>query len=124
MATYVATYRTGFSGQSIRLPARTPKEPVSRSRGGCVSTPEALYLTPAELAQLLRVSKAAVYRLVAEDPTVPVLRVGGGKRPDALGREPRGSLRFPRERLLAWLRSREQGVPARSGKLTPLEVAR
>jgi hypothetical protein len=85
---------------------------------------DAAYLTPVEVATLLRVSKAAVYRLVKDDPTVPVLRLGGGTRPDALGRDARATLRFPRERLLGWLRSREQGVASRSSKLTLSEVAR
>jgi excisionase family DNA binding protein len=85
---------------------------------------QAHYLTPAEVAALLRVSKSAVYRLASDDPTMPVLRLGGSGRSDALGREPRATLRFPRERLLAWLRSREQGVASRSSKLTLSEVAR
>jgi hypothetical protein len=65
-----------------------------------------------------------VYRLVGADPTMPVLRLGGAGRPDALGREARTTLRFPRERLLVWLRSREQGVASRSGKLALSEVGR
>jgi excisionase family DNA binding protein len=56
----------------------------------------ATYLLPAEVADLLRLSTKSIYRLAAQDATMPVLRLGG-------------TLRFPRERLLLWLRSREQG---------------
>jgi excisionase family DNA binding protein len=52
-----------------------------------------LYLTAADLARELRVHVSTVYRL-AEDPTMPQLRVGG-------------VIRFPRERTLRWLRQRE-----------------
>lgn len=54
------------------------------------------YLTVPEVARLLRVSVATVYRLVSADPTLPVLRLPG-------------LMRFPRERLFRWLREREQG---------------
>jgi predicted DNA-binding transcriptional regulator AlpA len=86
-------------------------------------TEPAAYLTPREVQTLLNVSLSAVYRLAKDDPTVPVLRLGGTGRPDRLGREGRVTLRFPRERLLAWLRSREQGVP-RASKLLLSEVGR
>lgn len=102
-----------------------PSASASGPRLGYVVGQEQAYLTPAEVAALLRVSKSAVYRLVGADPTLPVLRLGGGKKPhDALGREARVTLRFPRERLLGWLRSREQGVPPRAGKLVLSEVGR
>ncbi len=61
---------------------------------------EALYLNAAQVAELLQVSRATVFRLAASDPTFPALRLGG-------------VIRFPRERLLTWLRTREQGAPAR-----------
>lgn len=54
------------------------------------------YLTVDEVAEILRVSAATVYRLAKRDPTLPVLRLPG-------------LMRFPRERLLRWLRDREQG---------------
>jgi excisionase family DNA binding protein len=54
------------------------------------------YLTVDEVAEVLRVSAPTVYRLVKRDPAVPVLRLPG-------------LMRFPRERLLRWLRDREQG---------------
>lgn len=56
------------------------------------------YLTPAEVADLLRVSVKTVYRLAAQEPTMPMLKLGG-------------SVRFPRERLLRWLDQRTQGTP-------------
>ncbi|PYM42239.1 MAG: hypothetical protein DME12_08225 [Candidatus Rokuibacteriota bacterium] len=49
-----------------------------------------------EVAEVLRVSAPTVYRLAKRDPTLPVLRLPG-------------LMRFPRERLLRWLRDREQG---------------
>jgi excisionase family DNA binding protein len=63
----------------------------------------ARYVTPEELAGWLRCSLKTVYRLAEADPTVPVLRLGR-------------LIRFPRERLEAWLRSREQG-PGRSRRI-------
>lgn len=57
---------------------------------------DASYLLPAELAAHLKLSKKTIYRLAAQDPTMPVLRIGG-------------SVRFPRGRLETWLRAREQG---------------
>jgi len=54
------------------------------------------YLLPSEVAAMLRLSVKSVYRLAASDATLPQLRV-------------MGSLRFPRERLLRWLYSREGG---------------
>ena len=57
---------------------------------------EPVYLTVAQVAALLQVSERTVYRWASEDPTLPVLRVGG-------------TLRFPRARLLRWLEDHEQG---------------
>src|SRR5215467_3034162 len=61
-----------------------------------MSTQNALpeYVTPQEVAAMLRLSVKSVYRMAAADLTMPQLRFGG-------------SLRFPRERLLRWLRARE-----------------
>ena len=53
------------------------------------------YLTPKQLADLLQVSVKTIYRWVEEDPTMPALRAG--------------VVRFPQARVLAWLQSREQG---------------
>jgi excisionase family DNA binding protein len=57
------------------------------------------YLTPKDAADLLRVSVKSVLRWAAADRSMPVLRIGQ-------------TVRFPRERLLRWLREREQGRPA------------
>jgi hypothetical protein len=48
---------------------------------------------------MLQVAEKSIYRLVHSDPTMPVLRFGG-------------SLRFHRQRLENWLRSKEQGGDA------------
>ena len=62
-------------------------------------TPEQLaglfYLTPKQLARLLQVSVKTIYRWVEQEPTMPALRSG--------------AVRFQKDRILAWLRSREQG---------------
>ena len=57
----------------------------------------ARYLTAAQIAELLQVSAKSVYRWATVDPTFPRLKIGG-------------TVRFPRERLLRWLRNREQGL--------------
>lgn len=54
------------------------------------------YLTGCQLAALLQVSVKSVARWANSDPSMPVLRIGR-------------TVRFPRERLLRWLRAREQG---------------
>jgi hypothetical protein len=78
--------------------ARPEPEPSSIS--------ESLYGPPAWVAEILAINLPTVYRLAA-DPTCPVIRLGPGL-PDKRGRV-RGSLRFPKERFLGWLKSREQG---------------
>jgi len=69
---------------------------VAESRASGTSPPEPAYLTPAQVAALLQISVKTVYRWSSTDSTMPVLRVGS-------------TVRFPRERLLRWLRDREQG---------------
>lgn len=54
------------------------------------------YLTIEQLAALLQVSQKSVYRWASTDLSMPVLRIGR-------------TVRFPKERVLRWLRSREQG---------------
>jgi excisionase family DNA binding protein len=56
------------------------------------------YLTAADVADLLKVSAKSVFRWAQQDPSMPCLRIGG-------------TVRFPRERLMRWLRDREQGRP-------------
>jgi excisionase family DNA binding protein len=55
------------------------------------------YLTAAQVARWLQVSEKSVYRWATHDPSMPALRIGG-------------VIRFPRERLERWVRSREQGT--------------
>ena len=71
------------------------------SPAAAMSDGAALYLTVDAVAHLLQVTTTTVTRMVASDPTMPCLRLG------------RRTLRFPRERLLVWLRTREQGPAAR-----------
>ena len=59
---------------------------------------DATYLTADQVGELLQVSGKSVYRWASRDASMPTLRIGA-------------TVRFPRERLLAWLRSREQGRP-------------
>ena len=49
----------------------TAPAPVSIS-----STQVAVYLTPKEVADLLRVSEKSVYRWAKDDPSMPMLRLG------------------------------------------------
>ncbi len=58
------------------------------------------YLTTEEVATLLQASPKTVYRIAKLDPTMPMLKLGG-------------LVRFPRERLERWLKTREQGRPLR-----------
>lgn len=60
-----------------------------------------VYLTPEDVAKLLAVAPTTVLRIAKNDPTMPMLRLG------------HRTIRFPRERLLVWLRTREQGPAAR-----------
>ena len=55
------------------------------------------YLTPAQLAILLQVSVKSVQRWASTDPSMPMLRIGR-------------TVRFPKERVLRWLRARERGM--------------
>ena len=64
------------------------------------SGPQPIYWTADDVALALSVSRSTVFRLAKSDPTMPSLRLGG-------------VVRFPRERLLLWLRQRESGGIAR-----------
>jgi excisionase family DNA binding protein len=61
-----------------------------------------VYLTPAQVAEMLQLSEKSVYRLAKSEPTMPMIKLGAGRN---------ASVRFPRERLMRWLRDREQGAP-------------
>ena len=70
-------------------------EGVNRLVGLVAEAPE-VYLTADQVGELLQASPKSVYRWAKQDPSMPMLRIGA-------------TVRFPRERLLAWLRAREQG---------------
>ena len=55
------------------------------------------YLTPLEVARMLRVHVKTILRLAKSDPSMPLVRLG----PQVL--------RFPRQKLLLWLQARESG---------------
>ena len=56
------------------------------------------YWDAERVAGLLLVKASTVYGWAKRDPSMPVIRICG-------------TVRFPRARLLEWLRSREQGRP-------------
>jgi excisionase family DNA binding protein len=70
--------------------------------------PSQEYLTGDQLAALLQVSAKSISRWASSDPSMPVLRIGR-------------TVRFPKERVLRWLRAREQGIGRhkQSEKLLP-----
>lgn len=55
-----------------------------------------IYDKAEDIGKILKLSSKTIYRMAAQDPSFPSLRIGG-------------SIRFPRERVLQWFRSREQG---------------
>ena len=55
------------------------------------------YLTANQVAQILQVSEKTVYRWAKDDPTFPMLKLGG-------------TVRFPKERLTRWLEQRTQSA--------------
>jgi excisionase family DNA binding protein len=61
---------------------------------------EPVYLTAENVAALLQISRASVFRMAKRERTMPALVLGG-------------VVRFPKERLLLWLRQREQGAVPR-----------
>ncbi len=78
---------------------------ASASASGPTPAPE--YLTADEVGKMLKLSGKSIYRVAAQDPTMPVLRIGG-------------SLRFPRARLLRWLDDRTQGARRMRHQMRPL----
>ena len=59
------------------------------------------YLKPDEAAAIVRVSEKTLTRWAKADATFPILKIAG-------------TTRYPRERLLRWFRTREQGQPSRN----------
>jgi excisionase family DNA binding protein len=60
---------------------------------------DAVYLTAAQVAEIVQVDEKTVLRWSLEDASMPVLRRGR-------------VVRFPRERLLAWLQRQEPRASA------------
>jgi excisionase family DNA binding protein len=61
-----------------------------------IKTGEPMFLTVADLAELLQVSEKSIARWAAQDASMPAVRLGK-------------LLRFERQAVLDWLRSRTQG---------------
>jgi len=94
----VITTETHFPDSGSSLPAVTADaEQASRD----AAAPEPLYLTAEQVADMLQVDAKTVSRWSLEDPSMPVLRRGR-------------VVRFPRERLLAWLERQEPRSARRS----------
>lgn len=64
---------------------------------------EPVYLTAAQVAELIQVDEKTVLRWSLEDASMPVLRRGR-------------VVRFPRERLLTWLERQEPRIARRSAQ--------
>ena len=67
------------------------------------------YWTAENVGELLHVEPSTVYGWAKRDASMPMVKIGG-------------TVRFPRARLMEWLRSREQGRPPMRKRL--LSVAR
>ncbi len=68
-----------------------------------IKTAEPAYLTALQVADLLQLDEKTVLRWSLQDASMPVLRRGR-------------VVRFPRERLLAWLERQEPRVARRSAQ--------
>jgi excisionase family DNA binding protein len=78
-----------------------------------MSTSPSTYLTPAEVATMLRVKPATISRWSLEDPTMPVTRLPGRV------------VRYEAEALGRWLRARARGRAhgGRKGAVDASQVA-
>lgn len=86
----------------------SPNPPLGPRNGTSL---EPACLTPAQVARLLQVSEKTLHRWAKQDASMPMLRIGR-------------SVRFPRERLLTWLRRREQGRAQQRGRTASSITAR
>jgi predicted DNA-binding transcriptional regulator AlpA len=68
-----------------------------------------IYDRAEDIGKIVKLSSKTIYRMAAEDPSFPSLRVGG-------------SIRFPRDRVIRWFREREQGRAQRQGPRTAAEA--
>src|SRR5262245_14146036 len=64
--------------------------------GRMATDTEVIYDKAEDIGKMVKLSGKTIYRMAAQDPSFPSLRIGG-------------SIRFPRERVLRWFREREQG---------------
>lgn len=82
-------------------PTISPSPGTSRYRNSRPDCPimDAVYLTAAQVAEIVQVDEKTVLRWSLEDASMPVLRRGR-------------VVRFPRERLLAWLQRQEPRASA------------
>jgi excisionase family DNA binding protein len=78
-------------------------EPVLAPTREPINAAEPVYLTALQVAELLQVDEKTVLRWSLQDPSMPVLRRGR-------------VVRFPRERLLAWLERQEPRSARRSAQ--------
>ena len=81
------TAETQFTESGASPPAASSGAPSARPSAGD-------YLTPQQVADLLQIDEKTVSRWSLQDPTMPVFRRGR-------------VVRFPLERLLAWLERQE-----------------
>lgn len=61
-----------------------------------VTESEAIYDRAADIGKLVKLSSKTIYKLAVAEPTFLSIRIGG-------------SVRFPRQRVIEWLRAREVG---------------
>jgi excisionase family DNA binding protein len=78
-------------------------EPALEAARDQIKVAEPVYLTAMQVAELLQVDEKTVLRWSLEDASMPVLRRGR-------------VVRFPRERLLAWLERQEPRGARRSAQ--------
>ena len=81
----------------------SPTDDPTRPAGEQMQLVEPAYLTALQLADLLQVDEKTILRWSLQDATMPVLRRGR-------------VVRFPRERLLAWLECQEPRAARRSAQ--------
>jgi len=76
----------------------------------CGVSAEALYLSAAQVDEIIQVDEKTVLRWSLEDASMPVLRRGR-------------VVRFPRERLLTWLERQEPRASAQGRRKAVVEAA-
>lgn len=85
------------------LERRAPEQQVNEPVPASDQTAELRYLTALQVADLLQIDEKTVLRWSLQDPSLPVLRRGR-------------VVRFPRERLFAWLQRQEPRTARRSAR--------